>query len=366
MIITRIDLFKVDIPYWEPFRISLGASDCTNNVFVRIHTNTDLYGWGEASPTRRIAGETQGTVFEVGKDLATLLLGKNPLDIETLNEEMRDLFVHNSTARSAFDLALYDIAGKEAGKPLYEILGGTKREIWTDNTIGIDEPTRMAEKAVRFQEQGFKAIKVKLGTGLDEDIERVRTIRGAIGDAIPLRLDANQGWDRVTANGVLRSIESMGIEYCEQPVKYWDYAGLREVRQNTSIPIMADESVFDHNDAAILTRDECVDLLNIKLAKSAGLFNGMKIADIAEEAGIGCMVGSMSETRLGLSAAAHLVSARPVIQYADLDTHFDHRIDPVVGGVQISAEGIILPDAPGHGADLDSEFLASCESVSIE
>lgn len=366
MKITRVDLIKADIPYWEPFRISLGASDSTNNVFVRIHTDAGHYGWGEASPTRRITGETQGTVFAVAKDLAGLLMGKNPLDIEGHTNAMRDLFVHNSTARSAFDLALYDIAGKAANKPLFEILGGERRAFWTDNTIGIDTPAAMAEKAVKFQKQGFNAIKVKLGTGLEEDVARIRAIRTAIGEHIPLRIDANQGWDRETAKGVLCAIESMGIEYCEQPVRYWDYAGLREVRQCTSIPIMADESVFDHNDAEILIRDGCVDLLNIKLAKSAGIYNGMKIADIAEHAGIACMVGSMSETRLGLSAAAHLVSARPVIRYADLDTHFDHRIDPVIGGVEISAEGVILPDAPGHGADLDPEFVASCECVRIE
>jgi len=366
MKITRVDLIKVDIPYVEPFRISLGASDGTNNVFVQIHTDAGHYGWGEASPTRRIAGESQGTVFEVAKDLAGLLIGKNPLNIEQHIYAMRDLYVHNSTARSAFDLALFDIAGKAADKPLFEILGGERREFWTDNTIGIDTPTAMAEKAVKYKLEGFKAIKVKIGTGLDEDVARIKAIRSAIGADIPLRIDANQGWDRETAKSVLSAIESMGIEYCEQPVRYWDYAGLREIRGGTSIPIMADESVFDHNDAEILTRDGCVDLLNIKLAKSGGIFNGMKIADIAEDAGIACMVGSMSETRLGLSAAAHLVSARQVIKYADLDTHFDHRIDPIIGGVEISAEGIILPDGPGHGADVDPEFVASCESVSIE
>ena len=129
---------------------------------------------------------------------------------------------------------------------------------------------------------------------------------------------------------------------------------------------MADESVFDHHDAEILARDGCCDFLNIKLAKSAGLFNGMKIADIAEGSGMACMVGSMSETRLGLSASAHLVSAREVIRFADLDTHYDHKIDPVLEGVEIAPEGITIPDAAGHGADLDPEFLASCESVTIE
>ena len=366
MIITGIDLFKADIPYWEPFRIALGASTDTNNVFVRIRTDEGHYGWGEGSPTRRITGENQGTIISVAMDLSTLLIGQDPLEIDRHVAAMRDLYVHNSTARSAFDLALYDLAGKASDRPLFEVLGGSRRAFFTDNTIGIDDPDVMAEKAMSFQEDGFQAIKVKLGTGLEDDVHRVKSIRAAIGPKTPLRIDANQGWDTDTAKSVLANIADQGIEYCEQPVKYWDYAGLKEVRESTSIPIMADESIFDHNDAEILIRDECVDLLNIKLAKSAGIHYGMKIADVAEDAGLACMVGSMSETRLGLSAAAHLVSAREVIKYADLDTHFDHQIDPVRQGVEITPDGVHIPDAPGHGADLDAEFLSSCESVTVE
>ncbi|MCZ6705830.1 MAG: dipeptide epimerase [Bacteroidetes bacterium] len=366
MKIIGIDLFKANIPFWSPFRIALGSSDSTQNVFVRIRTDSGLYGWGEGSPTSRITGESQGTVVAVAADLAQLLLGMDPLEIERHTMAMRDLYVHNTTARCAFDMALYDLAGKATDRPLFEVLGGTRRVFFSDNTIGIDDPDAMAKKAVSYQEEGFQAIKVKLGTGLEDDVRRIESIRAAIGPETPLRIDANQGWTRETAKRVLDRIKAQGIEYCEQPVKYWDYEGLREVKNSTSIPIMADESVFDHNDAEILARDGCCDLLNIKLAKSAGIFNGMKIADIAEDSGMACMVGSMSETRLGLSASAHLVSAREVIRFADLDTHYDHKIDPVLEGVEITPEGVTIPDAAGHGADLDPEFLASCESVTIE
>jgi L-alanine-DL-glutamate epimerase-like enolase superfamily enzyme len=132
------------------------------------------------------------------------------------------------------------------------------------------------------------------------------------------------------------------------------------VRASTGIPITADESVFDAHDAlALLEADSC-DYFNIKLAKSSGLRGALRIAAIAESAGKACMLGCMSETRLGLSAAAHLVSARPVIRFADLDSHFDHRVDPVVGGICIDQGQVHLPDGPGHGADLDPDFVASC------
>lgn len=366
MKITSIELFRADIEYWEPFRISLGVSSDTNNLFVRVNTDEGLYGMGEGSPTRTISGETQDTMVAVARDISRLLLGTDPLDIEGHTRSMRRLYFGNTTIRSAFDMALYDLAGKAAGLPLYAFLGGSKRSFWTDNTIGIDSPENMAKKAAAFQEEGYRAIKVKLGTGLDEDIARIAAIRAAVGPEIPLRIDANQGWDVQTAVGILRVIESMGIEYCEQPVAHWDYDGMRRVRESTMIPIMADESVFDHHDAQKLAAGECCDYLNIKLAKSAGIHNGLKINAVAESAGMACMVGSMSETRLGLSAAAHLVSARPNIRFADLDTHFDHKIDPVIGGVTIDASGVFLTDTPGHGADIDPEFLKAAESIRIE
>jgi L-alanine-DL-glutamate epimerase-like enolase superfamily enzyme len=156
------------------------------------------------------------------------------------------------------------------------------------------------------------------------------------------------------------------VEYCEQPVKYWDHDGMRVVREAVSIPIMADESVFDVHDAEKLAERGSCDYFNIKLAKSSGILGGMQIAAFAEERGIPCMVGSMSETRLGLSAAAHLVSARSIVRFADLDTHFDHSIDPVVGGVRITGADVEIPEAPGHGADLSPDFLATAPTILID
>ncbi len=165
---------------------------------------------------------------------------------------------------------------------------------------------------------------------------------------------------------MLKSLEPMGIEYCEQPVAYWDYENMRRIRQNTSIAIMADESLFDHHDAFKLASMGCCDFFNIKLAKAGGIHTALKINAIAEGSGIRCMVGCMMETRLGLTAAAHVVSARPNIRYADLDGYLALKDDPVVGGAQYQAGEITLPETPGHGADVDAGFLEGCECVAIK
>jgi len=215
------------------------------------------------------------------------------------------------------------------------------------------------------KKRGFQAIKVKMGTSRDQDIERITKIRKAIGDELPIRIDANQGWDYKTAMHVLKALEPMGIEYCEQPVACWDYENMRRIRERTSIAIMADESLFDHHDAFKLASMACCDYFNIKLAKSGGIHTALKINSIAESSGIVCMVGCMTETRLALTAAAHMVSARLNIRYTDLDGHLFLKTDPVIGGARYDVGEITVPDAPGHGADLDPDFLKLCESTTV-
>ena len=366
MRIVKVTVYKADIPLVAPFRIALGVTEVAENFFIKIETDEGIHGWGEGSPFPPIVGETQRICLAAAHDMARLLIGKDPLDIEARLREISSFLPHNTTARSAFDMALYDILGKAAGLPLYRLFGGSPRELFTDDTIGIDTPAAMAEKAVKFKEEGFPAIKVKLGTTPEEDIERVRKIREAIGPDIPIRVDANQGWDRNAAIKALTGIEDFGVQYCEQPVAAGDLTAMRAVREKTRIPIMADESLFDVHDALELIREGACDYLNIKLSKSGGLHMALKIAAVAEAARMGCMVGCMSETRLALTAAAHLAAARPIIRFTDLDSALTHTVDPIVGGMEYGEGGrITLPDGPGLGAEVDPSFLEKCESFTV-
>ena len=365
MKITQINLYRYDIPLKAPIAISLGTIENARNILVEIQTDEGITGWGEGSHLWMIAGETQASGLAAADDMAKLLIGQSPLNIEgCINALTRYLPAHPTT-RSAFDMALYDIAAKAARMPLYQFLGGEKRTLVTDETIYINTPERMVEDALRIQAKGAEAIKVKLGTNLRDDIARVAAIRKAIGDTIPIRTDANQGWDVVTATGVLRAIGDWNVQYCEQPIKKHDIVGLRQIRQKTTIPIMADESLFDATDAIRLVREEAVDYFNIKLSKSGGVFEALKINAIGEAAGIPCMIGCMSESRLALTANAHFASARQNVRFYDLDACFEHADDPVYGGITYTGYQIELPETPGIGAEVDSAFLARSERKTI-
>jgi len=365
--IIRIEVYKFNIPLQAPVTIAIGTIEEARNILVKIHTSDGFFGTGEGAPFWMIVGETQATCYAAAHDLAKLLVGKNPLDLEGCMAAMDRYLAGNPTVKSAFDMALYDLAAKYANMPLYQFLGGTNRLITTDETIYIASPDEMAADAIKIKERGAEAIKVKLGTNVADDIKRIEAIRNAIGDAIPIRTDANQGWDYVSALKVLNTIADWNVEYCEQPVKHWDYAHMARLRQNAGVPICADESLFSPQDAVKLVSQEAVDYFNIKFSKSGGLRNAAKINAIAEGAGVRCMIGCMSESRLGISANAHFASALHNVVFYDLDSTFEHAKNPVLGGIHYENHyQVIIPDTPGHGAEIDETFLQGMESFVVE
>ncbi|GAB3172042.1 mandelate racemase/muconate lactonizing enzyme family protein [Telluribacter humicola] len=367
MTITRVEIFKLSIPLKAPVTIAIGTIEESRNIVVKIHTEDGIYGIGEGSPFWMIVGETQETCFAAAQDFARLLIGRNALDIEGCLAALDRYLTRNYTCKSAFDMALYDLAAKQARMPLYQYLGGEKRSITTDETIYIGTPEAMAADAVQIKARGSEAIKVKLGTNAPDDIRRVKAIREAIGAELPIRVDANQGWDYVSAVKVLKAVADLNVEYCEQPVKHWNYEDMARVRHNSPVPICADESLFTHTDAFRLAQMGAVDYFNIKLSKSGGINNALKINAIAEAAGISCMIGCMSESRLAITANAHLASARTNIRFYDLDSAFEHAVDPVLGGAQYHNHyRLELPESPGHGADLDDKYLSRMERVEIK
>lgn len=365
--IIKIDVFRLNISLKAPVSIAIGTIEEAKNILVKIYTSDGLHGTGEGAPFWMIVGETQATAYAAARDLARLLIGKNPLDIEGCLLALDRYLAANATVKSAFDMALYDLAAKYANMPLYQFLGGSKRRIVTDETIYLATPEAMAEDALKIKERGAEAIKVKLGTNAQTDIQRVEAIRRAIGDEIPIRTDANQGWDYVSAVKVLNATADWNVEYCEQPVKHWDYANLARVRQFVKIPICADESVFSPQDALKLTHLQAVDYFNIKFSKSGGIRNSLKINAIAEAAGVRCMIGCMSESRLGISANAHFASALTNVVFYDLDSPFEHADDPVLGGITYQNHyHVQIPDTPGHGADVDGAFLQKMEGFTVQ
>ena len=363
--ISRIDVYKLKIPCTVPTVVAYGEMAGGEGLLVRIETGDGLYGLGEGGPDFYVTGEIQAATFEVGRELAKRMIGTNAAAIEARVAQMHDTIRYHGSTKGAFETALWDISGKRAGRPLFELWGGERQTLETDHTVVLDTSDVMAAKAADLKEKGFRSIKIKVGRTVQEDLDRVRAIREAVGTEVSLRIDANQGWDVSTAIATLKAMAPYGIEFCEQPVPVWDERGMKVVRGRSPIAIMADESVADHRDAFRLAAAGACDYLNIKLAKSGGLSIGLKIDAIAEAAGMRCMLGCMEETRLGLTAAAHLAAARPNIAFLDLDGCFFLAEDPVTGGITYDGGSITLPESPGLGADIPAEYLENLVSISI-
>ena len=350
----------------EPFSIATGTMDYAQNVFIRAHTSAGFYGVGECSAFPAIVGETQDTCLIMAKEYAKLWVGRSALDISERLNQLHQFISGNSTIKSAFDMALYDIAAKNAGLPLYRFLGGNKREVETDITIGISTPAAMAQKAVLFEQSGANILKVKLGKNAVEDVERVKQIREAIGSDIKMRIDANQGWSFDEAVFALQAMGEYRIEFCEQPMRTWYDDRLPELLKLSPVKIMADESVYNHRDARKQINSGSCDYINIKMAKCGGIYEAGQIHDLAAKKGIACMMGGMLESRIALSAKLHFVYASPNIKFYDMDTcMLGHFVDPCIGGVTYDGYKLSISDEPGIGADADNVFLANCEKFTV-
>ncbi|HXB29556.1 MAG TPA: dipeptide epimerase [Puia sp.] len=365
MKIQQTRIYKLSIPM-HPFRIATGTMFHAQNLFIRVETNEGLTGVGECSAFPMIVGESQSTCFEMAKDFARIWKGKEALDIENRLKDLDDFTAFNSTAKSAFDMALYDLASKKENVPLYKYLKGYKKTLETDITIGIDEPEIMASKALDFKMQGFRILKIKLGKDGKTDLQRIQMIRNAVGSSLRLRIDANQGWDFETSKAVLIQMGMYDIEFCEQPMRSWNDHHLPALRKVSPIKIMADESVFDHHDASRLILAGACDYVNIKFSKSGGIAEAIRINEVCESHGIACMMGGMLESRLALTAFAHFSLSQKNIKFYDMDTSLlGHQIDPVKGGVEFKGYHLEVPEMPGIGADIDEGFLRTCEQVII-
>lgn len=350
----------------HPFTIATGTMHFAQNIFIRVFTDEEIYGVGECSAFPMIVGETQATCFEMAKDFAGIWQNKDPLQIEERMNELHNFTAYNSTIKSAFDMALYDITAKKANKPLYAYLGGSKKSMETDLTIGISSPAEMALTAIDYKNRGVNIIKVKLGKDPIEDIERIKQIRNAIGGEIRLRIDANQGWTKDGAQYALAELGKYDIEFCEQPMRRYNDHYLPALHKSSPIPVMADESVFDHHDAERLIADNACSYVNIKFAKSGGILEAEKINSVCEKNNISCMMGGMLESRVALTAFAHFASARDNVQFYDMDTcMIGHKTDPVKGGVRYNGFMVELPEGIGIGADADNAFLNTLEKISI-
>lgn len=352
MKIKNIRTEIVSIPLCTRFSTALRTVDGFDNVLVFVETSDGMVGYGAAAPTAVITGETVSSIRGAVTHIAESLVGMDLAKSENVFQCLHKCIRGNNSAKAAVDMAFYDLIAKSLNVPLYQYLGGSSSAVLkTDITISLDTPAMMARKSLERKGEGFTHLKLKVGAAVVEDLARIRAVRQAVGLETELSLDANQGWSAKEAVMVAQSIEreNLGITLIEQPVEASDSLGLRFVRERTLLPIYADESVFSPQDALQLVSMGAVDGINIKLMKCGGIYNGLKIAAIAEAAGIPCMVGSMMESSISVTAAAHFGCSRQIIQSYDLDAPLFCDFNPAEGGIQYAGEVFTLPSDPGLG-----------------
>ncbi len=355
MKITNIRTAVLKAPLKKPFITSLRRVEALEDLVVIIECNDGSVGYGEGAPTPVITGETIGSMTAAIELIKPFLIGREIDDFETLIHHVHAHIIKNTTAKSALEIALYDLKAKSLALPLYRMLGGEKKVFETDITISMNETDRMISDALDAVSRGYTTLKIKIGDDPQKDIERIAAISGALDACIKLRLDANQGWTAQQSVALLQGIEKQGIiaEFIEQPVAADDTEGLKYIKERVQTPLLADESVFSLKDARRLLELEAVDYINIKLAKTGGISRALSLADLSADFGVKCMIGCMLEGPVSVTAGVHVAAAKAdIITMPDLDAVSLLASHPVETSVCYDENKILLSDETGLGIQL--------------
>jgi L-alanine-DL-glutamate epimerase-like enolase superfamily enzyme len=366
MKITRVESIPIRVPI-KPQLAIRGGRGLSHSVspflLVRIHTDADLVGVGEASCTARWSGEDQVTASHfVDNYFAPRLIGENLDDVAGLTEKFSSAVANNFFTKSAVEMALFDLAGKARSCPVWKLFGPRTRDfIPTKWSVSGVESAKAAEIAAWAVEQGFTKMKVKVGIDPATDIDRVRAVRGAVGPKIKLGIDANGGWatPAIAIPTINQLCEESNIYFAEQPVPPGDPAALAEVRRNVPVPIVADESIYTLSDAKTLARAEAADVFSIYVGKAGGIAPAFEIAKFAERVGVKCTIGSNLELGVGSAATIHLALCAPAM---DPDNYPCDIIGPLFYEDEVLREPLAIaagsagvPDRPGLGIELSDE-----------
>jgi len=352
MKITNIRTQILKAPHKNPFITSLRRVDALEDLVVIIECDVGSVGYGEGAQTPVITGETLGSMVATIEYIKPHIIGHEIEDFDTLLTLVHSLILKNTTAKSAIEIALYDLKAKASKLPLYRMLGGTQTQFSTDITISMGEIDKMIADSQDAVALGYDTLKIKIGDNPSKDVERVMAIHNALDSHVKLRLDANQGWSAKQSVELLHALEQKDIiaEFIEQPVAADDYEGLKYIKQRVQTPLLADESIFSVKDAKRLLDMQAIDYVNIKLAKTAGITQALVLADLSKSYGVKCMIGCMLEGPISVAAGVHVASAKAdIITMLDLDAVSLLDSHPVKTSIKFDESMITLSDEIGLG-----------------
>jgi L-alanine-DL-glutamate epimerase-like enolase superfamily enzyme len=370
--INRIDIIPVSVPRSRTLslatygKLGVGTLDF---VLTRVHTDEGIYGVGECPPLPPLSPESQPVVVTMIREwLAPQLLGEDPFDLERIWEKMDFAAPTYPMSKAALDIALHDIMGKTLGVPVYRLLGGLyKRKFPLVGLIGIGTEEEITTDAMKYVEDGYRCLRLKIGP--KRDVENVRVLKEALGDDVTIRVDCNQCYSTHEAIRVIKAMERYDIELVEQPTVWWDFQALADVARAVDTPIMPHESSFQISDVKSLIDLGAMGVLGLKTYRpGGGLSNARRLLDVGKTMGIPCLFHDDVELGVSLAAATHIIAARGRdIKYKCELSGFPEWIsdDVVTPPIKIQDGYAEVPDGPGLGVELDEEKIKKYSAGTI-
>ncbi len=341
------------IPGWK---VSLGGRDTYDLVYLRIDTDKGLVGVGISSPgAAYITGDTAANHLQLINNLfGPAIIGSDPFDIEAVMLKLDSLAMKAEAAKSGIDLALYDLMGKALDLPACKLFGGMVHpRIRVTRLMGMYGPKEMAEKVKGFVERGCSALKLKVGTTLQEDVERVQRVRDAVGPSVTITVDFNQACSAKEAIRRIEKMEPYDVALVEQPVKANDLKGMAMVTKSVGPKIMADESVNSLAEAMQIIETGAADVISLKFPKMGGILKAKKVAVLCEAAGLEYLVGTTPGSRLADAANVHLAASLKDLTLPCEIGEFERMADDPCTGLEIVDGFLSPPPRPGLGVEVD-------------
>lgn len=358
MKITGLNLYAIRLPLHVPFVVSYHTYHDMPSIIVEMETDEGITGYGEAVADEHVTGESWESTYHVLKStVGKAVLGQNPMNIEKLHEIMNESIYGVPSAKAAIDIACFDIIGKKLSQPVYQLIGGRyHKEFPLTHVLSIAEPEVMADEAAVMVDKGYLSFKMKVGTEIKADVERIQKVRERVGNHIAIRVDVNQGWKNSSQTlRALRSLDDIELDWIEQPVLADDIDGMVTVKSKTSFPLMIDEALKGTREMREIIQKQAADKVNIKLMKCGGIYPAVKLAHQAEMAGIECQVGSMVESSIASAAGFHVAFSKRIITSVELTGPLKFSKD--VGNLVYDVPFIRLSDKPGLGIEINKSVL---------
>jgi muconate cycloisomerase len=361
--IERIDSWLVDIPTIRPHKLSMATMGCQTLTLLRLTCADGLTGWGEATTIGGLSygpESPEGIKSAIDSYLAPLLRGKSFNGLAPLVALMNAHVKGNTFAKSALETAFLDAQGKRLGLPISTLLGGALSDtlpvLWT--LASGDTQKDIAEGQKLLAEGRHNAFKLKIGArSLADDLRHTQAIKQALGPEVSIRVDVNQAWDAGTAVRGMAALQDMGIDLVEQPVALWDRTALTQLSQRFTLPILADEAVADAHDGYALAAGGFTGAYALKIAKAGGPAQALKLAQVAQAAGIALYGGTMLEGTLGTVASLHAWSTLNLDWGSEMFGPLLLKDDVVSTPLTFANGQVRLPSGPGLGIDVDEDKL---------